>query len=470
MHHTTSASLFVVLPLFFIACGDKEDTGDPYCPPSAYAGVDQSLLLGATTDLDATQTAELDDGTVLASGYPSGCNQDVDHTFHWKFMSLPVESLLDESALTDNNSQTASVSSFTPDAIGTYVLSLVVCDDIGDEPCSAADVVAVTVSSDDAIPVAEAGDAQTVDVGDRADLDGTESYDPDGSDLEYSWALGSTPSCSELGGDDLYNASTATPSLICDCEGIYVVSLAVNDGMHWSEPDHVKVTCNSGNSAPVADAGDTEALSPCTDFTIELNGFGSYDPDGDELTFQWNVVTVPNGSLADDSSFSDTTVPNPEFTWDVPGDYTFELQVFDGEFWSAPDVVTLTFVDISENQKPTANAGEPETAEVESECTSTSYVWSCDACNAVEFDLDGTASYDDDGDTLTYLWEAANSESSAVSIASPTTALATALTPEVEATYGTGQTTAFDLKLTVADCADNDTDTVKFSVTCTGVN
>ena len=243
------------------------------------------------------------------------------------------------------------------------------------------------------------------------------------------------------------------------------MSLAVTDGLHWSEPDHVKVTCSSGNTAPLADAGDSADLAPCTDFTFELNGFGSYDPDGDILEFQWSVVSVPTGSLADDGNFNDPTIADPDFTWDVPGDYTFQLQVGDGEYWSAPDVVTFKLSDVSENAAPTANAGEPDSAEVEVDCTSASYVWTCGQCDPVEFDVDGTQSYDDDGDALTYSWAA----DAGVTIYSPQAALSEVETPLVDGTYSTGASHQFDIELTVADCATTDSDIVSLTVNCVGI-
>ena len=179
---------------------------------------------------------------------------------------------------------------------------------------------------------------------------------------------------------------------------------------------------------------------------------------------------MPTSSVADESSFSDPSLANPEFTWDVPGDYVFQLQVSDGEFWSAPDVVTLTFRDVSENDAPTANAGEPETAELEATCTTSSYVWTCDMCEGAEFDLDGTLSYDDNGDRLDYFWEPADSGSAGVVIASATSSVTEMVTPQTAATYGSDTNYEYDLKLTVEDCADDDSDTVRMTVVCTGVN
>ena len=94
-----------------------------------------------------------------------------------------------------------------------------------------------------------------------------------------------------------------------------------------------------------------------------LNGYGSFDPDGDRLTYAWALVSAPTDSAATDANFTDVSSPNPEFTWDEIGTYTFQLQVHDGTAWSAPDLVDLTIGDILNNQRPIANAGDSVTVE-----------------------------------------------------------------------------------------------------------
>jgi hypothetical protein len=51
-------------------------------------------------------------------------------------------------------------------------------------------------------------------------------------------------------------------------------------------------TIRTGNSAPIADAGGDQI--GVTAGTITLNGTGSYDPDGDALTYEWTQVAGPS--------------------------------------------------------------------------------------------------------------------------------------------------------------------------------
>ena len=469
LDQTSKLPLIAVLglPLVFAAActKDDEDTGDPYCPPEAYAGPDQSVALGATAELDSQQETELDDGTKLGpSGYPAGCADDkFELTYVWEFQSVPVDSAIDEAALTDNNSAEAVASSFVPDVSGTYVLSLVVSDDL---ETSTPSIVVIDVSPGDAAPVADAGPDHDAAVEERVTLDGSGSSDPEGAELEFNWALSAAPDCSSLESDDIFNQGTETPSFICDCAGIFVISLAVSDGAQWSDPDYANVTCAEGDQAPIADAGDSANAAPCDGDTIELNGFGSWDPEGETLTYAWSVVTVPADSVASDADFDDASSASPRFTWDVEGEYTFQLQVFDGEQWSAPDVVTVVTQGLDANQPPVANAGASDSVSTTTDCERLSYSsWDCEDCPSFGFDLDASGSWDPDGDDLKYEWSESTGETT---IESPYTAATEVETPPVAGEYNADTTYDWEFEVTVADCADADTDSVTISVTCTG--
>ncbi len=91
------------------------------------------------------------------------------------------------------------------------------------------------------------------------------------------------------------------------------------------------------NQAPFAFAGDDVTAEVGT--TVPLDGAMSSDADGDALTYEWLVVFLPAGSLAE---LFDATAVNPMLTPDIPGDYVLDLFVSDGQTVSAPAQVTIT--------------------------------------------------------------------------------------------------------------------------------
>jgi len=224
-------------------------------------------------------------------------------------------------------------------------------------------------------PVADAGDDQTVTVGDTVTLDGSGSSDADGDPLSYSWSFVSIPAGSAA---NLSDPAAVMPLFVADVAGDYNVRLVVNDGTVDSPPDDVIVVTAPGNTPPVADAGPDQLAE--VNEVVTLDGSGSFDVDGDTLTYSWGVVSLPTGSAA---SLSDPTTVMPTFTVDVIGDYVFELVVDDGQAASTPDSVTVT----TSNPPPVADAGPDQTVR---------------PGDLVQ--LDGSGSSDPNGDPLTYAW------------------------------------------------------------------
>jgi subtilase family serine protease len=93
-------------------------------------------------------------------------------------------------------------------------------------------------------PLANAGPDQFGFVGQPVLLNGTASSDPDGDTLTFTWHFTSVPATSQLTDGSLANATTPNPSFIPDTEGIYVLSLVVNDGLVDSPVDTVSVFVN----------------------------------------------------------------------------------------------------------------------------------------------------------------------------------------------------------------------------------
>ncbi len=87
-------------------------------------------------------------------------------------------------------------------------------------------------------PVANAGNDQTVCVGDTVTLDASGSSDADGDPITYSWAFTSVPSGSTAA---LSSSTTVNPTFVVDETGTYVVQLVVNDGTVDSDPVTIQI-------------------------------------------------------------------------------------------------------------------------------------------------------------------------------------------------------------------------------------
>lgn len=93
------------------------------------------------------------------------------------------------------------------------------------------------------------------------------------------------------------------------------------------------------NQAPVASAGDDASLELSSESFV-LDGSGSSDPDGDNLSYSWSISQRPSGS---NISLSNSNTESASFTPDLAGDYVFELRVTDPGNLSDTDSVTITF-------------------------------------------------------------------------------------------------------------------------------
>ena len=222
-------------------------------------------------------------------------------------------------------------------------------------------------------PKADAGDGQTVATGTTVNLDGSESSDPDGDSLSYTWKFITVPIGSTT---QLSNPTTVNPSFVLDRPGSYVVELVVNDGKLNSKPD--RVTINTKNTRPVADAGARQTVR--IGQIAQLDGSRSSDVDGDALSFTWSIKSKPVGSTA---TLSDPKIVNPTLAIDKAGNYDITLVVNDGKLNSLAAQVILS----TENTPPVANAGPDKSIGLLGEAL-----------------LDGSASTDVDGDKLSFLW------------------------------------------------------------------
>ncbi len=235
---------------------------------------------------------------------------------------------------------------------------------------SSADEVIVTVNAVNHAPTADAGADQTVQAGALVTLDGRGSTDPDANTLTYSWRQTSGTQVS------LQNAQSSTPYFTASSVGTFQFELVVNDGYISSVADTVWITVLRQNTAPVAYAGDD--LAAYAGSPVALDGTGSYDPDGDALTYTWTQTSGASVVL------TGAQTARPSFTPTTSGVLGFTLRVSDGQ--AATQDTVLVKVD-NVNQVPVAEAGQDKTATLGSTVT-----------------LDGSLSKDPDGDAISYVW------------------------------------------------------------------
>lgn len=251
---------------------------------------------------------------------------------------------------------------------------------------------AIDVPSGNYPPIADAGADRTVSLFETVQLDGSASFDPDGDPLTYAWVLVSRPAGSQAA---LTDSSAVRPTLVIDAPGTYALQLVVHDGQASSEAD--VVILRTENSPPIADAGVDQSVAVGDE--VQLDGSGSSDVDGDPLTYRWSLVVRPIGSAA---ALDDPAAVAPRLHVDVPGVYVAQLIVNDGATDSDPDTVTITTL----NSRPVANAGADQSVVAGQPAA-----------------LDGSASFDPDGDPLTFAWSiVSRPDGSAAALADPTAA------------------------------------------------
>lgn len=198
---------------------EHQPATEPNNPPIANAGPDQLQQLG-TTPLSV----------VLDGGLSSDPDNDP-ITYHWT-LATPTGS----STLLDNPNIVNPV--FTANVAGTYTASLQVSDG---QALSAIDSVTIAVLPPNQMPVANAGTDSTVFQGSTVNLNGMQSYDPDGSISLWSWRQLSGPSVI------INNSSSATASFVAPkIKGqrsmTLTFELTVTDTAGATATDQVKVT------------------------------------------------------------------------------------------------------------------------------------------------------------------------------------------------------------------------------------
>ena len=362
-------------PANFTVTGTLAPVADPGPADNQY----DIVPLGSTVRLDATHSYDL-------HGLPL--------TYQWTFSSIPTGS----HAVLLN--PTTPLPTFVADVAGEYVAQVVVNNGTLSSNPSYFYVDTTTAATNH--PIANAGPDQTVRVGSTVQLDGSGSINAAGDPLNYIWCLwyaaSDTSALTYQGMANISNPTTVNPTFVAGNSGNYFAELwvgsnggcsfATGSGPNGAQPNADFVKISTVNSQPVANAGPAQSIQ--VPQTVQLDGTGSTDVDGNALTYSWAIISKPTGSAA---TLSSSTYPRPTFNADIVGTYIVQLIVNDGTVNSLPGLsgdpiartstVTVTNLDVT----PVANAGPAQTVAVGS-----------------IVNLDGASSSDVDGHSLSYRW------------------------------------------------------------------
>ncbi len=292
-------------------------TNPPNQPPLADAGSDQ---VGFTTDNLVLKGAGMDSDGKIA-------------LFEWDF---ETDGVYDYSNALSGEVKHQYVKE------GAYTATLRVTDNEG---LTTTDTTTITISeppSPNHPPKANAGEDQTVTVGDNVLFDGTGS-DDDGTVVLYEW---------DYNGDGNYESSSQSDgagSYVYNDAGNFKARLRVTDNNGSSATDTALITVNELNHAPVAKINKPMDGRTYNDVDpISFDGSTSTDSDGDLMTFKWT-----------DDSTGTTLATKAKFSTVVSklGAHTVTLTVSDGKV-TGKTSVDFTIAQTT-NQKPTVSISDP---------------------------------------------------------------------------------------------------------------
>jgi hypothetical protein len=366
--------------------GDKNSfsnfvTTTVYASPSANAGPDVHANEGTLVTLSGSATRVQTGGTI------------VDYTW-----TAPAGI-----TLSDIHAQNPTFTApFVGPAGQALTFTLVVTEHLNGlshDKDSAADSVTINVDNVNQPPTAYASaDPNTIvdmaEVAENTDpvtLYGSGS-DPDGDGLTFHWTQVHDTSGTPLQPGDTVVAlddntsqtpTLTAPNLTTQDHVDLVFQLITNDGYLPSGPSYLTIRVLNTNDPPVAVPTATPAAALEGDM-VTLDGSGSYDPNMDSLTYSWAQVGTPTVPLTGADSASASFIAPVVSAQQGQITLTFNLTVDDGEFSDTKPVgVTVSH----RNVPPVADAGQTETVPEGSV-----------AC------LNGSNSYDPEGDTLTFAW------------------------------------------------------------------
>jgi hypothetical protein len=319
------------------------------------------------------------------------------------------------------NAGTAVATFIAPLAPDQLVFQLAVTDEHG---FTSTDTVVVDVFLN-LKPVASAGPDRIVRPGASVTLNGTGSYDPDGSIASYAWTVDSCFTATGPCNLQLAGANTATPQFTApEPSGIVYLTLKVTDNLGAVSTDTIVI--NVFLQAPHA------AISAATSCvqggsTVTLDGTVSSDDDGTIVSYAWTQLSGPPVTL------SGAGAAIASFTAPAEGTLVFELTVTDSDGLTDTAQVAMTIAPL-----PVASATASDTA----------------VSQGATVTLDGSQSFG----AVSYSWHQLEGPTASLSDANAASPTFVAPTPK-------GQYDVLTFELTVTDaCGITATDTVEVVV------
>jgi len=199
-------------------------------------------------------------------------------------------------------------------------------------------------------------------------FDASKSFDPDNQNLTYDWDFG----------DETPKNNRIRVTHVYEKPGKYNVTLVVNDGSQGNCAISKTTQEVIANARPIAVAKTPEALIAGQPGTFD--GSESKDTPGDILTHHW--------AFGDGKQGQGEVV---EHAYEKGGTYTVKLTVEDDKNTRCSTDSDEKIVKV--NTPPVADAGEDI------------YINRTDVNQPFEVPLDGSKSYDADGDELSYFWD-----------------------------------------------------------------
>lgn len=262
--------------LSVISCGGGGGGNTPPPPPPppqnnvpvANAGVDFSVDENSAAMLNGDQSTDADGDTL---------------SYSWTQTSGTAV------PLSDNTSQSPEFQAPELLADETLIFQLEVSD--GSDTNS--DTVEVTITADNDLPTADAGNDITIDEDENGTLNGSASIDPENQALTYTWLQVSGPSIT-LSDPNSVQPTFTTGNYLADSEAEF--QLTVNDGENNSNVDNVLITIVADNDTPTAEAGDD--ISTLVNEFVNLDCAGSADPENETITYSWRQISGPQVTLS----------------------------------------------------------------------------------------------------------------------------------------------------------------------------